>query len=52
GYAPRADDILLTGSSASLITNFKSYLYEAFTIKDLWLSCFCLGLEILRTPEG
>lgn len=46
------DDILLTGSSNEFIGHVKSVLHSTFTIKDLGLAKYYLGLEIHRTDEG
>lgn len=46
------DDVLLLGSSITLIDDLKKHLYEAFTIKDLGAAKYFLGVETARTDEG
>lgn len=46
------DDILLTGNDSVLIDHVKSTLHSLFTIKDLGLANYYLGLKIHRTDEG
>ncbi|KAL8095905.1 hypothetical protein AgCh_037043 [Apium graveolens] len=46
------DDILLTGNDQSVIEHIKSVLHSSFTIKDLGLVKYYLGLEIHRTGDG
>ncbi|KAL0320500.1 UNVERIFIED_CONTAM: Retrovirus-related Pol polyprotein from transposon RE1 [Sesamum radiatum] len=46
------DDILVTGTSESLIHEMKNYVDTLFTIKDLGYAKFFLGLEIARSPFG
>lgn len=46
------DDILLTGSSPSDILSTKSALHSKFTIKDLGLASYFLGMELCTTPTG
>ena len=46
------DDILLTGNSNEFISHVKSVLHSTFTIKDLGLAKYYLGLEIHKTAEG
>lgn len=43
------DDILLTGDNTVLVEHVKSVLHSSFTIKDLGLAKYYLGLEIHRT---
>ncbi|KAL0448135.1 UNVERIFIED_CONTAM: Retrovirus-related Pol polyprotein from transposon TNT 1-94 [Sesamum latifolium] len=42
------DDVLITGTSEAKITEVKSFLDSAFTIKDLGHAKYFLGLEITR----
>lgn len=46
------DDILLTGNSNEFISHVKTELHSIFTIKDLGLAKYYLGLEIHRTKDG
>ncbi|GJS77447.1 retrovirus-related pol polyprotein from transposon TNT 1-94 [Tanacetum coccineum] len=47
-----ADDMLLTGNSQSEILNLKSSLDNKFTIKDLGLAKYFLGIELCKTDTG
>ncbi|KAA3465257.1 retrovirus-related Pol polyprotein from transposon TNT 1-94 [Gossypium australe] len=46
------DDLLITGSSKSMIEELKEVLHQSFRRNDLRELKFFLGLEILRTKEG
>ena len=46
------DDILLTGNCPQEITDTKSALDKKFTIKDLGLARYFLGIELFRTDNG
>lgn len=46
------DDILVDGTSETLITRLKHSLDLAFTIKDLGYAKYFLGLEIARSLDG
>lgn len=46
------DDVLLMGSSHVLIKQVKTYLHDAFTIKDLGIVKYFLGMEFIRSAEG
>ena len=46
------DDLLITGSSASVITNIKTALHKRFSMKDMGLLNFFLGLEIYQSDSG
>ncbi|KAL0366821.1 UNVERIFIED_CONTAM: Retrovirus-related Pol polyprotein from transposon RE1 [Sesamum radiatum] len=46
------DDILLTGSSDTVLTSVKTYLDQLFTIKDLGPAKYFLGLELARSSHG
>lgn len=41
-----ADDILLTGTDFEFIAHFKSVLHSSFTVEDLGLIKYYLGLKI------
>lgn len=40
------DDIIIIGSEKSTITSLKSYLHQTFSIKDLGLVNYFLGIEV------
>jgi len=46
------DDILITGSSASVINNIIHYLQTTFVVKDLGSLTYFLGLEALWCTDG
>ncbi|KAL2253351.1 UNVERIFIED_CONTAM: Retrovirus-related Pol polyprotein from transposon RE2 [Sesamum indicum] len=46
------DDILVTAPSNDLIMEVKGYLNELFTIKDLGVATYFLGLEIMHSAQG
>ncbi|KAL0336107.1 UNVERIFIED_CONTAM: Retrovirus-related Pol polyprotein from transposon RE2 [Sesamum radiatum] len=46
------DDILIAGPSSALIAEVKQYLDQLFTVKDLGVAKFFLGIEIPRSPQG
>eukprot|EP00253_Pinus_taeda_P034571 PITA_34571 len=46
------DDLLITGSSASVITNIKTTLHKRFSMTDMGLLNFFLGLEIHQRDSG
>ncbi|KAL0386163.1 UNVERIFIED_CONTAM: hypothetical protein Sradi_3010600 [Sesamum radiatum] len=46
------DDILIAGESAADIQDIKTHLHNLFTIKDLGVTTYYLGLEIARSTEG
>jgi len=46
------DDILLTGNELMEMQNLKSYLDQAFKIKDFGEANYFLRLAILTVPEG
>lgn len=46
------DYVLLTGTDVVFISHVKKVLHDTFTIKDLGLAKYYLGLEIHRTKEG
>lgn len=46
------DDIFLTSNNHEFISHVKSVLHDTFTINDLSLAKYYLGLEIHRTEDG
>ncbi|XP_070057545.1 uncharacterized mitochondrial protein AtMg00810-like [Nicotiana tomentosiformis] len=46
------DDLLITGSSDSLIQQAKRVLHQKFKVKDLGELKFFLGIEVLRSHKG
>lgn len=46
------DDVLLTGNCAMEIQHTKEALHKKFTIKDLGLAKYFLGIEIYHTSQG
>jgi hypothetical protein len=46
------DDLLITGSNDSYISDFKNNLREEFEMTDLGLMSYFLGIEFLRTENG
>ncbi|XP_021837610.2 uncharacterized mitochondrial protein AtMg00810-like [Spinacia oleracea] len=46
------DDILITGSNEDKIAALKSHLHLTFSIKDLGVLNFFLGIEVSHTNEG
>lgn len=46
------DDVLITSSNPSLITQLKEYLDSRFTIKDLGPAKYFLGMEIIQDLSG
>ncbi|GKC62254.1 retrovirus-related pol polyprotein from transposon TNT 1-94 [Tanacetum coccineum] len=46
------DDMLITGNSQSAILNLKSCLEKKFTIKDLGLAKYFLGIELCKIDTG
>ncbi|KAL0303043.1 UNVERIFIED_CONTAM: hypothetical protein Sradi_6172400 [Sesamum radiatum] len=46
------DGILLDGTSSAMIAKVKQYLDRLFTIKDLGVAKYFLGLEVARFPQG
>lgn len=43
---------MLTGTNSNFISHVKDVLHTSFTIKDLSLAKYYLGLELHRTAEG
>lgn len=46
------DDLIITGSTASIISRVKSALHDRFAITDLGLLHYFLGIEISQSPFG
>lgn len=46
------DDLLISGTSESLVQELKHSLHAAFTIKDLGFAKYFLGLEVARSSAG
>lgn len=46
------DDILLLSSNNKLVSKTKEYLHSLFTIKDLGLAKYFLGIEVAQTKAG
>ena len=46
------DDLLITGDDDQSITQIKASLHTAFTIKDLGLARYFLGIEIAKSNSG
>lgn len=46
------NDVLVTSPSQQLIDEFKQFLYNTFTIKDLGPARFFLGIEIAHSTVG
>ncbi|GJW70280.1 retrovirus-related pol polyprotein from transposon RE1 [Tanacetum coccineum] len=46
------DEVLITGNCTSEILSLKAALHNKFTIKDLGLAKYFLGIEICRTSAG
>ena len=46
------DDLLVSGDDIASIAQLKQALHDAFTIKDLGLARYFIGIEISRSNEG
>ena len=46
------DDVLLTGSLPSDLHRVKAFLHEAFTIKDMGIARYFLGVELTYAVDG
>ncbi|GAA0184975.1 hypothetical protein LIER_32263 [Lithospermum erythrorhizon] len=46
------DGILLTGNSEAQMIAVKDFLHSKFTIKDLVIVMYFLGIQIARSPQG
>ncbi|CAA7029624.1 unnamed protein product [Microthlaspi erraticum] len=46
------DDLIISGSSLAVISEFKEYLSSCFHMKDLGILIYFLGLEVARSPTG
>lgn len=45
------DDLLITSNNTKLVTQLKTDLHKEFTIKDLGLLCYFLGIQVFRSPS-
>ena len=46
------NDIVLAGNDSQVCQQFKAYLNKCFSIKDLGLLKYFLGIEVARGPKG
>lgn len=46
------DDLIISGSSAAAMTEFKGYLSSCFHMKDLGVLKYFLGIEVARNATG
>ncbi|XP_059281215.1 uncharacterized mitochondrial protein AtMg00810-like [Lycium ferocissimum] len=46
------DDVLITGTDRTEITNLKQFLHDQFKIKVLWRLHYFSGLEVLYKEDG
>ncbi|CAM8998695.1 unnamed protein product [Rhodiola kirilowii] len=46
------DDVILTGTSLTLIQQVKAYIHDLFRIKDLGSLRYFLGFEVARSSDG
>lgn len=46
------DDIIITGSSPTLLTGFIAVLASRFSLKDPTKLTYFLGVEVTRTSQG
>ncbi|CAM9002604.1 unnamed protein product [Rhodiola kirilowii] len=46
------DDVILTGTSTTLIQQVKAYIHDLFKIKDLGQLRYFLGFEVARSSDG
>ena len=46
------DDLIITGSSTSLIQGIKQNLCQSFDMTDLGLMHYCLGVEVWQQSSG
>lgn len=46
------DDLLITGSSVSMINELKMLLHQNFKMKDLGVLKYFLGIEVMRLNKG
>lgn len=45
-------DLIISGSTPTLVSTFKTYLSQCFHMKDLGISKYFLGIEVARSPSG
>ncbi|XP_052489411.1 uncharacterized mitochondrial protein AtMg00810-like [Gossypium raimondii] len=50
--APRADDLLMTGSKVELINEFKVQMQQVFEMTDLGIMTYFLGMEVHQSDRG
>ncbi|CAL1391749.1 unnamed protein product [Linum trigynum] len=46
------DDVVLTGDAPEVIQSVKTFLHQRFSIKDLGVLKYFLGIEVARSPDG
>ena len=46
------DDIIITGTNTNIIQRYINLLAQRFSIKDLGVLSYFLGIEVLTTPSG
>ena len=46
------DDIIITGTNTNIIQRYIDLLAQRFSIKDLGVLSYFLGIEVLTTPSG
>ncbi|CAL1356539.1 unnamed protein product [Linum trigynum] len=46
------DDVVLTGNDPATIARVKEFLHHKFSIKDLGVLKYFLGIEVARSPDG
>jgi len=46
------DDLLITGNDVNSIVAIKKVLHSAFSIKDIGLACYFLGIELAQFSRG
>lgn len=47
-----ADDIIITGTSTTMIDGVKAFIHSQFKIKDLGPLHYFLGIEVARSKKG
>lgn len=46
------DDLVVTGSSSSEVQNLKKQMFDMFSMSDLGLLSYYLGIEVVQTSKG